>query len=210
MGGYGQATARDITAGELIRESQQKLLHLQDMAQNMKGRIFWGREHIFYVRVMKVTEANDEYTVSPRHLQPDVTGATVDYMLENSCVYAVDIKNLCATETPNLYLYKQGTHQDAMQLEPVSPRFPQNPFSLWTPPPMPGTMVHAFPGMVRLFGGALTHGWSELDLELRDYRNRLVLRMRFRVQSRVGLPAFDASRGMRMQALLQQLGEAAV
>ncbi len=80
--GYGQATARDITAGELIRERRQKLLHLQDMAHNMTGRIFWGPEHIFYVRVMKVAEAEAEvFTVPPRHLKPEVTGPIVDYMV---------------------------------------------------------------------------------------------------------------------------------
>jgi hypothetical protein len=173
------------------------------MAQNMTGRIFWGPEHIFYVRVIQVTDANDEYIVPPRHLQPVVTGATVEYMLQNECVYAVDIKNLCATETPKLYLYKQGA------LERASPTLPENPFSLWTPPPMLANTSHAFPGMVRLWASHLTHVWRFRDLELRDYRNMLVLRMQLQVQSRVGTSVFDASRGMRMEALLQQLGEAA-
>ena len=201
IGGY----SRGVTG---LRETQQTTLHnLQDIAQNMTNRIFHGQHHIFYIRVMKVTNAANNYLDPPQHVSPHhITRDTVNYLVQDNCVYAVDIKNLCATPTPNLCLYERDVNRQIhAHLTPTSPGLSQNPFSLWAPPPMPADMRNGFPGGIRLDVVRLHNTWTAHDYDLREEDGTIVLRMQFRVQSRFGAPAVSAQHGLPL--LLIRLSE---
>ena len=192
IGGY----SRGVTG---LRETQQTTLHnLQDIAQNMTDRIFHGQKHIFYIRVMKVTNAADNYVDPPQHVSPHrITRDTVNYLVQDNCVYAVDIKNLCATPTPNLCLYDRDVNRRThAHLTPTHRGLSHNPFSLWAPPPMPANMRNAFPGGIRLDVVRLHNTWTAHDYELREADDTIVLRLQFRVQSRYGASAGPAACGV--------------
>lgn len=198
MLGYTQVPG--ITAGALIRKRRDMLENLKDIAQNMTNRIFCGQHHIFYIRVLNVTDNSGNYLENAQHLSPRETAhSTVEYFIQDDCVYAVDIKNLCSTATPDLYLYQHDIARWATpRLAPVHEGMPQNPFRLWAPPPMPAGQRDAMPVGIRLDVVSLHHGWHSHDYELREESGALVLKMQFRVQSVHGTSSLNGQRGMSL------------
>ena len=121
-----------------------------------------------------LTTAPVNHVQPPRHLDAHAAGvATVNYLVQNNFVYLLDIKNVCETVKPDLYLYDRAT------LASVTVNFPQNPFSLWAASAMTANMLESFPGMIRWDAVRLTHWWSDHDYELRETDGTVVLRLEF-------------------------------
>ena len=210
MGGYTNAESQRLTA----RQQTQKLRNLQEIAQKMTGRIFCGAHHIFYLRVMQVKDAARNFVLPPLHLEPSVTDGTLmrtaNYLLQDDCVYVIDIVNLGSTKspnlTPNLWLYERYQGSQDFTFVHVTPDFPQNPFSLWAPAAVPD-LRESFPGMVRLDALQRSALWHVHDYQLVETNGTVVLALEFRAQSMHGAQAGPAQCGMYMSSLLLQLQE---
>ena len=206
MDGYTTAESRQLTASE----RQTRLENLQAIAQKMTGRIFYGAHHIFYLRVMRLKDRQNNFVLPPLHLEPSVTVHTAHYLLQNNYLYVIDIVNLGDAQspnlTPNLWLYDRHEYQQDFTFMPQSTDFPQNPFSLWAPAAMPD-MRDGFPGIIRLDELRLTALWHAHDYELVETNGTVVLALEFRVQSVHGAQPFPAQAGMHMSELLLQLQE---
>jgi len=197
MDGYTNAESQKLTASE----RKLRLQNLKEIAQKMTRRIFYGEHHIFYLRVMRVTDTTGNVEVSPLHLEPSVTDRTADYLLQNNCLHVIDITNFCSTEphlTPNLLLFQRSDAEHNFTLH--------HPFTLWAPPALPAYRH----GMVRLDTVRLTHEGPEHDYELREQNGTVVLALEFRVQSVHGAHPHLSIRGMHMGALFKKLQECAL
>ena len=184
---------------------------VQTIAENMKNRIVCRPHHIFYVRVMFVTDSTENQVQVKRQLQPvsyktEENILTFNYLIQNNCVYTLDVTNLCTQETPPLYLYDRDVSRaHNARFTETHWALPNNPFLLSPPPPMPARMFHIFPGAVRLDAVRLTHNWRGHDYELREADETVVVRMQFRVMSAHGKTHFDAAPGIPL--LLARLTE---
>ena len=209
MDGYTTADSQQLTA----LEREIRLRNLQAIAQKMTNRIFYGDNHIFYLRVLRMKDAAGNFVLHPLHLEPSVTDGTANYLLQNNCLHVIDIVNLGDAQSPNLtrnlWLYKRSHTQHYLTPMPQTTSFPQNPFSLWAPAAMPN-MREGFPGIIRLDALRLTPQQHAYDYELVETNDTVVLVLEFRVQSVHGAQPDLAGRGMHMSELLLQLQGIAV
>jgi hypothetical protein len=182
---------------------------VQTIATQMKNCIVCGPRHILYVRVIFVTDSTDNYVQKKRQLEPlryPGNVCTFDYLIQNNCVYSLDVTSLCAEETDPLYLYDRDvSHSNEAQFTQTDWDLPDNPYLLSPPPRVPSNICHIFPGTVRLNAVRLTNNWHGHDYQLREEDETVVVCMQFRVMSVHGTPSFNAQQGIPL--LLARLSE---